>query len=242
MSYRKTESLVGTADPTNSSQQTETENTPGEAAPNPPSSFDRLKAVLLAIWQWMWRSRSFVISLAIHSLLILILMIYTLAKPPRKPALALINVDTTLDVPIDTFDSIAPFDDPEKVTLRPPGGGPMRDPTEAIEGDPSEKASSKAASNVLADLVSKNQAGDGAGSGLGLTDGLGGGGGEGVGSAEFFGVRAKGRKFVFVVDRSAAWRTTRRWKRPSANCRSGCRRSIPICSFKSCSTTPMSKS
>lgn len=145
---------------------------------------------------------------AIGYLLVLLLLALLGMRLDRRVARhTVVEVDTSLDRRMDVFESIAPALE-AKPMLRPPGGGPLRDALRAVPGDPGKK-------DAGGDLRSLAGAGEGAragsvlapggtgsGSGLGIADGLGGGGGKGVGVADFFGVAAEGRKFVYVIDRS----------------------------------------
>lgn len=184
-------------------------NEPASAAPEASSDSKRKRLLPLLILLLSRPGSGFAVSLGLHVVLLVLLAWFALDRGPGNRNRALVEIDTTLGPPVDTFESVA-WQAENRQALRPPGGGPLRLADKAVAGDAGPKAD---AGEVLKGLMAGAAAtagdtispgGAGKGSGLGAADGLGGGGGAGEGVAEFFGVRAKGRRFVFAIDRSGS--------------------------------------
>lgn len=157
------------------------------------------------------QGRPLAVSILFHLTLLLFFIWFAVtASTPRSIRRAVVEVDTENAPRVDLFEAVGPVivDDPP---LRPPGGGPLREAVDPVAGDPGPIA--PATTGEVSGLDHPTQrdvgqavspGGTGTGSGLGLIEGLGGAGGGGVGTTQFFGASAKGKRFLYVIDRSAS--------------------------------------
>jgi hypothetical protein len=181
--------------------------------PSQPNDDRRKPAVVAAMPLW-----PALISALCHIVLVVLLTLVSVRLETR-PEVHQVVIDSNieLDVRQDVFDSIAPAAEPEPA-LRPPGGGPLRAADNPVPGDLAPfKDAKPELSNLAAGLANPSDllapGGSGKiGSGLGLGQGQGGGGGIGLGEAKFLGVSAKGRRFVYVIDRSSSMMANQAFK------------------------------
>lgn len=141
---------------------------------------------------------SWLVSLAVHLILLVVLALVTFTTQP-KLLTAIINSgfsDETLPIEEVTEMTLAPLEDVQAMTADPGGGESLV--TEAIEVG-SEVAAGVAVGESDLQLDSVSEVGGlFSGDGVAMKDS----GNGALKGAEFFGVKATGKKFVFVVDSS----------------------------------------